>query len=93
MSLGLVPVVHGDLSAHMGPEPSYVRDKVNGVFFDKKSGLIGLADAISFLSANRIVRERIAEEAYLTYQSLSTPGLAQEILKIVVENHAHSTCS
>ena len=30
MSLSLIPIVHSDLTKHMGPEPSYIKDGKNG---------------------------------------------------------------
>lgn len=35
MALGLPVVVHSDIQRHMGPEPAYVIDEVNGVLFQR----------------------------------------------------------
>lgn len=81
MALGLVPVVHDRLDLHMGPEPSYVIDGVNGRRFAHEKGGADLVEIIAELFADPIRQRQLAEAAYESYQSLSRPSLGIRLLQ------------
>lgn len=81
MSLSLVPIVHDDLTRHMGPEPSYIKSGVNGLTF-KRGDSMSLANTIEYaLESKNTIRLSIA--AYKTYCSLSKPSMADKLIKIM----------
>jgi len=81
MSLSLIPIVHDDLTKHMGPEPSYIKPGINGVTF-KRGDSISLAHAIEYV-LNNGSNKVLSEEAYKTYCSLSQPAMANKLLMIM----------
>ena len=81
MSLSLIPLVDGDITRHMGPEPSYVKDGVNGFLFDGD-----VEDGISRVLL-KLLRSPslsdISHKAYSTYEELRTPGWDQSIINLI----------
>lgn len=87
-SLGLPPLIHKNIEAHMGPEPSYVRANGNGFLFDPaagESGLSAILDSIWQLPAERM--RDIAVSAYNTYLDLNNPTMGDQFVKLVLGNH------
>jgi len=84
MGLSLVPVIHDRLDLHMGPEPSYVRDGVNGRCFTYADAERSLAQILAELFAGSNMP--LAEGAFETYQALATPPLADRLLRVLSEN-------
>lgn len=83
MSLSLPPIVHDNLPAHMGPEPSYIVDGKNGFLFDfhhPEKGLYDLLDSI-FCGGKDI--HDVQKNAYQTYIDLTRPSMAEKIEKII----------
>lgn len=81
MSLSLIPIVHSDLSKHMGPEPSYIIHGQNGLNFirnDKDS----LARTIKMILEDDSLREKIMKNAFKTYETLSHPTMAEKFMQI-----------
>ncbi|SDR82243.1 glycosyltransferase [Pseudomonas oryzae] len=87
-ALRLPPLVHGDMPAHMGPEPSYVQDGVNGVIFSRDLKAEGIATALEkiwdmpteeYLSMSTL--------AFSQYMQLNTPSLGNKMVAILQENH------
>jgi glycosyltransferase involved in cell wall biosynthesis len=79
MSLSIVPIIHNDLLKHMGPEPSYIEDGVNGLLFsrnDKNS----LATNIELALNNKELSLEIATNAFRTYKKLLEPSMAEKLL-------------
>lgn len=81
MSLSLIPIVHGTLTKHMGPEPSYIVDGKNGLFFERGNP-DSLAEKIYF-ALNDCSCADIGFAAYQTYKRLSQPTMAQKLFSIM----------
>lgn len=82
--LGLPPVVHQSMHEHMGPEPSYVIDGVNGFLFNKHGPTNGLATALAQVwqrSASEL--HAVGEAAYQCYLDLNQPPLGERFLRIL----------
>lgn len=82
MSLSLIPVIHDDLTKHMGPEPSYINAGINGVTF-KRDNSTSLADAIECLLSNQRLSAKLSVSAFDTYVSLSKPTMAEKLIDIM----------
>lgn len=87
-SLRLPPVVHGDIPAHMGPEPSYVIDGINGITFPREQKSKGIAAALK-----RIWRmsptefQEISNAAFTEYLRLNSPSMGEKMIAILKEEH------
>lgn len=79
MSLSLVPIVHSNLSKHMGPEPSYVQDNKNGVTFKRNSSQDLSKVLLNLLSDKEKIR-LLSVNAFQSYTSLSEPSMASKLL-------------
>lgn len=81
--LSLPPVVHGSLSEHMGPEPSYIVDEVNGYFFDKRSdtSLYEILKKVWDSPCEKL--SSVSKAAYENYVSLNTPPLGDRFVSIL----------
>lgn len=82
MSLSLVPIVHNDLTKHMGPEPSYIIDNINGITFNRNDAN-SLAIAIKKVITNDKIYKKISYNAYETYKKLSNPSMAEKFIDII----------
>jgi glycosyltransferase involved in cell wall biosynthesis len=82
MSLSLVPIVHDQLDKHMGPEPSYIEDGVNGLLFNREDSK-SLANSIKVVLNDDKIREEIAKNAYKSYIQLSKPNMAEKFINII----------
>lgn len=82
MSLSLVPVVHSSLHKHMGPEPSYVVDGVNGVTF-KREDLCSLQSALKGLLEDRERIDQIQRSAFERSEELTKPSLGERLENIL----------
>ena len=80
MSLSLPPLVCADLTSHMGPEPSYIKNGINGFFFDEYSEE-SIADKINevIMIKKNATYQNIGKAAYNTYLCLNTPDLADKL--------------
>ncbi|QWA09361.1 glycosyltransferase [Sodalis ligni] len=85
MALGLPVIVHSNFHKHMGPEPSYVEDGVNGLLFSRNDAQ-DLSDKIVKLSLDRGLRNNLANGALTTFVKLTTDSMGSQILKILEEN-------
>ncbi|MBN2395432.1 MAG: glycosyltransferase family 4 protein [Candidatus Atribacteria bacterium] len=82
MSLSLPPLTHDYMHAH-GPEPSYIKDSVNGWFFDKfNPQALQLAIARIWKFTVPEMRE-YQKNAYMTYESLNYPPLHERLWTIL----------
>lgn len=84
MALSCPPVCHGDITRHMGPEPSYVTDGENGFFFDPDDRENSLAEVLGRVFAQNDL-SGVQRGAYETYLRMSFPSLGQRFLKIFEE--------
>lgn len=82
MSLSLVPIVHQELTKHMGPEPSYIHNTVNGLTFYRNNSS-NLAQVIEKLLDDQELIKRISFAAFETYISLSHPTMADKLIEVM----------
>jgi glycosyltransferase involved in cell wall biosynthesis len=82
MALGLPVIVHGEIDKHMGPEPSYVVDGVNGLIFERNN-IDSLSEKISLLVKNNELRYSLAQGALHTFKSMQCPTMAIKFVKIM----------
>ncbi len=85
MGLSLPPVIHDRLDLHMGPEPSYVIDGVNGRRFSQAGGESSLAEVLIELFAGDACTPLVAA-AFSSYLRLNDPSLAQRLMQ-AMESH------
>jgi glycosyltransferase involved in cell wall biosynthesis len=79
MSLSLIPIVHEDVTKHMGPEPSYIINGENGITF-KRNDSDSLALSIKQVIDNPEASKTIAQKAFETYESLANPTMAEKLI-------------
>ncbi len=82
MAFGLPVIVHSDLKKHMGPEPSYIVDGINGLLFEREN-VQSLAEKIKLLKDDRDLRNRLATGASETFEKLQTPPMHEKFAKIL----------
>lgn len=82
MALGLPVIVHSNIHKHMGPEPSYVIDGVNGLLFSRDD-VDDLAYKIRILANDKQYRAKLANAALTTFNNLRKPTMAEKIVKIL----------
>jgi len=82
MSLSLVPIVHDNLTKHMGPEPSYIKHGINGLTFERNDAK-SLAKTIETLLGNESMIKKLSRSAFDTYMSLSKPTMAEKLIEIM----------
>lgn len=83
-SLRLLPILHDDIYSHMGPEPSYVRNGVNGITFQKSRGFEAIGETL--LEVWELPTEeylRISDAAFSEYERLNTPTMETKMLHIL----------
>lgn len=83
-ALRLPPVVHSDMPAHMGPEPSYVLEGVNGMLFPrekKSSGILAALEKIWDMPAARYLE--LSAAAFAKYEHLNSPSMGQKMVSIL----------
>jgi len=82
MALGLPVIVHSDIDKHMGPEPSYVVDGVNGLNFTRND-VNSLTEKLKILVNDKGFCYRLAVESLDTFRSLGTPSMGERLAKIL----------
>lgn len=82
MSLSLPVVTHNDLRGH-GPEPSFIRDGVNGLLFDHNRPEASLYGAVRRLALDRDRVAGMRENAFQDYHALANPSLAARFWAIM----------
>ena len=85
MSLSLIPLVNRDMTSHMGPEPSYIVDGFNGVFFDMPTPS-SIGDALIHILSTDYPDEMIVN-AYKTYINLNNPSYGDKLVSIIQDAH------
>jgi len=82
--LALPPIVGADVGRHMGPEPAYVVDGVNGLLFSGGSEGSGLKDVLMrafFLDLQAF--RRLSEGARMEYDRLTMPPLGVRLKRVI----------
>lgn len=83
MAMGLVPIVHNDSFLHMGPEPSYIINNVNGRTFCVSDGSLGIKKILCELFGDSRLLYSLRVASKNTYDRLSTPSLGERICNII----------
>lgn len=82
MAWGLPVIVHSSMAQHMGPEPSYICDKYNGLLFNRED-LNSLKEVVKSISVDLELREKLSLGALNTFSQLSNPPMHAKFLKIL----------
>lgn len=85
MSLSLIPLLHSDLISHMGPEPSYIINKQNGLTFDRGS-VDSLVNVLSENTKDHNSQNVISQKAFETYKELTKISMSQKLINIIESN-------
>lgn len=84
LSLSLPTIVNADLESHMGPEPSYIENGVNGYLFNEYSvGSIQntLEHVISIKDSEDY--SVVCKNAYQTYHNLIAPDFSDKVVDTI----------
>jgi glycosyltransferase involved in cell wall biosynthesis len=94
-ALSLPTVVHSEIRSHMGPEPAYVIDGVNGFVFsrhgDSATALFVALQRAWSLSASEL--RDIGRHAFGAYENLTNPTLGRRFVRILSEGGFTPTIS
>lgn len=83
-ALRLPPLVHSDMPAHMGPEPSYVQDGVNGMLFSPEQKSDGISVALEKIWEMPITEyQTLSSTAFAEYERLNSPSMGEKIVEIL----------
>jgi glycosyltransferase involved in cell wall biosynthesis len=82
MALGLPVIVHSDFYKHMGPEPSYVINNVNGLLFIRND-ILDLSKKILMLFHDPVLRNKLAQGALDTYRKNTSDSMGKKIIDIL----------
>lgn len=83
-ALRLPPLVHGDMPAHMGPEPSYVQNGANGVIFSRAQKAEGIAVALEKIwEMPSEEYQTLSSEAFAEYERLNSPSMGEKMVRIL----------
>lgn len=87
-ALRLPPLAHSDMPAHMGPEPSYIQDGVNGVLFCRTQKADGIAVALEKIWNMPIAEyQALSSAAFAEYERLNSPSLGEKMVAIIGGGH------
>ncbi|AUG54543.1 glycosyltransferase [Thalassospira marina] len=78
--LSLPPIVHDQMHRHMGPEPHYIQEGINGFLFSP-GNLSEKLKEIWLMPTHKI--HEISTSAQKSYWNLNTPPLGEKILEII----------
>ncbi len=87
MSLSLPVVTHDDLPSHQGPEPSFIRNGVEGLLYDHSTPEESLYQAIKSLAIDPLRLARMQQSAFDEYQHLVNPPLSERLWSILDAQH------
>lgn len=85
MALALPVITHDNMLAHMGPEPSYITDGVNGFLFSYTDKLPSLTALLQNILDQKYDILQAGEQAVATYHELTTPSLGKRLEAIMKE--------
>lgn len=83
MALGLPVVVHSDIQRHMGPEPAYVINGVNGVLF-QRGNVEALTKCFEKLRFDYKTRNDIASNSLDSYSKFRGSHMARDFYKKIL---------
>ena len=82
MGLSLIPVIHDRLDLHMGPEPSYVVDGINGRRFVHAEAAQSLPAVLAALFESSD-SQALSKATFRSYQQLNEPSLGLRLVRIL----------
>ncbi|MBV1929880.1 MAG: glycosyltransferase [Gammaproteobacteria bacterium] len=82
MAFGLPVLVHSSAGLHMGPEPTYVKDDVNGLMFERNNPA-SLAEKILVIKNDTDLRDRLARGALDTFNNLRVVSMEEKFANII----------
>lgn len=86
-ALKLPPIIHGDFSSHMGPEPSYISNNVNGFLYNNSKSSsdleLTIAKAMVLPESDYL---NMSNSAFNSYINLKEPSLANKFCDILDKN-------
>ena len=85
MSLGLPTVLHNDYQNHLGPEPAYIKEGVNGVFFSRDNKTTLINALLKLYDGHELLRE-MQLASYNSYVKLTQPSQAERFIKVLLTN-------
>ena len=86
-ALRLPPLVHDDMPAHMGPEPSYVKDGLNGAFFSKEENFDSMAVTLEKIWRMPPAKyQEMSAAAFMEYERLNSPSMGERMVSIIKES-------
>jgi len=83
MSLSLPVVTHDNLASHQGPEPSFIRNGVDGLLYDHTKPEQSLYESIKSLASNPMRLASMRQTAFKDYQHLANPPLSVRLASII----------
>lgn len=84
MSLSLIPIVHNDLSKHMGPEPSYIHNGINGMTFERNSEK-SLINILNTILNNTKIQKNLSANAFKSYCELNEIKMSDKLKNILLK--------
>jgi len=82
MAYGLPVVIHDDLYKHMGPEPSYIVERENGLTF-KRGDIVSLSQVLNELKDDVELQHKLSSGAFYTFLKLQNPPMHEKFAKIL----------
>ena len=83
-SLRLPPIIHDDICSHMGPEPSYVKDGINGILFSKNFKSSAITESLKRVwQMSQVEYEKVSTAAFSEYKRLNSPSMASKMINIL----------
>lgn len=83
-ALRLPPLVHSDMQSHMGPEPSYIKDGVNGMLFSREQKSDGIAAALEKIWEMPATEyQTLSSAAFAEYERLNSPSMGEKMVEIL----------
>jgi glycosyltransferase involved in cell wall biosynthesis len=79
MSLSLPVITHNDLSCHEGPEPSYIRDGVNGLLYDHNDSEQSLQQLLRTIAGHPDKIAIMQSASFEEYRLLTIPSYAERL--------------
>ena len=81
-SYSLPVIIHNKIQSHMGPEPYYVKNNINGLHFEKNS-YTSLANTIYKLYIDRKLIKKLSINSFQTFLLLSKPKMSDQLNNLI----------
>ena len=84
--LGLPAITHNEFLFHMGPEPDYLKNNYNGLFF-KRNSAKDLSKKIIYLYLNKKKCKTFSNNARNTAIKINTPPISKKFINEIYYKH------